>query len=78
MSDNLREEVSTLNKAVFGDRDDPRGSPGVVAEQTRLGMELARTNEILTELRNAVLWINRLLVTGFITALIAVVLKVQG
>lgn len=77
MSDNLREEVSTLNKAVFGDRDDPRGSPGVLAEQTRLGMELSRTNEILTELRNAVLWINRLLVTGFITALIALVLKVQ-
>lgn len=76
MSRNLPEAVSQLNKAVFGDRDDPKGSPGIIAEQQRMGMEQARTNEILMELRNAVLWINGLLVTGFVTALIALVIKV--
>jgi len=47
----------------------------VIAEQARMSQALTRTNEILTELRNAVLWINGLLITGFITAVLALVLK---
>jgi hypothetical protein len=76
MHDDIHKTVSALDRAVFGDRDDPKGTPGVIVEQSRLSVELCRTNEILTELRNAVLWINRLLVTGFITALSALVFKV--
>lgn len=78
MSDDLKQDVSLLNKAVFGDRDNPKDSPGVIAELARMSMVQERTNEILTELRNAVLWINRLLVTGFVTALLAVVFKTSG
>lgn len=78
MHDELAKDVSLLNKAVFGDRDDPKGSPGIIAEQTRMSMEQARTNEILIELRNSVLWINRLIVSGFITALVVMVFRQAG
>jgi hypothetical protein len=71
----LPERLDSLDKAVFGDRDNPKGQPGIIADQARLGAELTRTNEILTELRNSVLWINRLLVGGFVTALLAIVFK---
>ncbi len=78
MHDDINRDVDLLNKAVFGDRDDPKNSPGIISEQARMSMVQERTNEILTELRNAVLWINGLLVTGFITGLVAVVFKQMG
>ncbi len=78
MHDDLNRDVDLLNKAVFGDRDNPKNSPGIISEQARMSMEQARTNEILIELRNSVLWINRLIVSGFITALVAVVFKQMG
>lgn len=78
MQDDLHKDVNLIKKAVWGDRENIKGAPGIIAEQSRMSAELARTNEILTELRNAVLWINRLLVTGFITALIALVFKANG
>lgn len=76
MSDEIHHDVDLLNKAVFGDRENPKDAPGLIAEHESLRTALVRTNEILTELRNAVLWINGLLVTGFITALVTLVLKV--
>jgi hypothetical protein len=75
MHDDLHKDVDLLNKAVFGDRVDPKGQPGIISEQARMGMEQARTNEILLELRNSVRWINGLIVSGFVTALLAVVFK---
>lgn len=75
MSEELTKRVDRLDNAVFGDRDDPTEKPGLIVEQTHTAMALARTNEILTELRNAVLWIIRLLVGGFATALMALVYK---
>lgn len=74
--DNMNRRVGRLENQIFGDRDDPKGFPGVIAEQARMSMEQARTNEILLELRNSVRWINGLIITGFVTALIGVVLKV--
>jgi hypothetical protein len=71
MNDDLSRDVSNLKTAVYGDQSDPSGWPGIMAEQKRMGMEQARTNEILLELRNSVTWIIRLLVSGFVTALIA-------
>jgi hypothetical protein len=76
MQDELDKEVDLLNKAVFGDRENPKESPGVIAELARMSMVQERTNEILMELRNAVLWINGLLVTGVITGMIGLVFKV--
>lgn len=76
MSDELAKDVKDLKTAMWGDRSDPEGWPGVMAEQKRMGMEQARTNEILMELRNSVRWINGLIITGFVTALIGIVLKV--
>lgn len=75
MPDELPRDVARLNKAVFGDRDNLKDFPGVIAEQSRMSMVQERTNEILMELRNAVLWINGILVTGFITGLLTLLFK---
>jgi hypothetical protein len=75
MHDELHKTVTRLDNAVFGDRDDPKGSPGIISEQARMGMEQARTNEILLELRNSVRWINGLIITGFVTALVGIVFR---
>ena len=70
MPDELRKDVDLLNKAVFGDRENPKESPGIRAE-------LSRMNEILTELSTSVKWIVRLILGGFVTALISIVLKIH-
>lgn len=75
-AEDLNETVTALDKAVFGDRANPRDNPGLIADHAAMRSSLDRTNEILMELRNAVLWINGLLVTGFITGLVALVFKV--
>lgn len=59
-------------------RGDPKNlndSPGVIAEQRRMGQEQARTNEILTELRGDLRRINWMILAGFITALLSTVWK---
>lgn len=78
MHDDLQRDVIRLDRAVFGDRDNPKDFPGLIAEQARMGLEQARTNEILMELKKSVQWIGRLIVGGFVTALLGVVLKVGG
>lgn len=78
MSDDIREKVDAHQIAIFGDPRNMKASPGIINEQARMSQVQERTNEILSELRNAVLWINRIIVTGFITALIAIVLKGTG
>ena len=78
MIDEIHKDVGLLNKAVFGDRDNHKFSPGIIAEQTRMSMEQARTNEILLELRNSVMWINRLIISGIITGIIGIVIKILG
>lgn len=74
----LQNDVNRLNDAVFGSRDNPTEQPGLIAEHRSMRMVQERTNEILTELKNAVLWINGLIVLGFITALAGLVFKGIG
>lgn len=70
MPDDLSKDVKDLKVAVWGDRSDPSGWPGLLAEQARMGMEQKRTNEILMELKGSAAWIVGLLVSCFVTALI--------
>jgi hypothetical protein len=65
----LKEDVRLLSNAVFGSRENPKDSPGVLSQ-------LARTNEILTELSDSVRWITRLILGGFVTGLLVVLWKV--
>lgn len=57
--------IDELEKAVFGDREDMKKKPGIV-------FELARTNDLLTELNATVRRINWLIITSVITGLVAV------
>jgi hypothetical protein len=66
--DQLSKDVSVLNKAVFGDRENPKESPGILSE-------LAQMNKTLSELSGSVRWIVRLILSTVLMAVLAVVLK---
>lgn len=68
MSDELKERVDNLDKAVFGDRHNPKETPGVIAELTQM-------NLTLIDVRDAMRRINWILVTAFVTSLCVLVFK---
>ena len=68
MSEELRKDVERLNDAVFGDRDNMSEKPGIISE-------LRQMNVIMTEVSGSMRRINWILLTAFITALFAVVMK---
>ncbi len=78
MHDDVIKDVKDLKTAMWGDRSDPNGWPGVISELMRSGIEQKRTNEILTELRNAFIGILVLFGGGFISAICAFVFKTPG
>ncbi len=78
MSDDLKERVDAHHIAIFGDPRNMKTSPGILLEQARMSSVQERTNEILSELKGAVVWISRVIVTGFITGLVAIFFKVIG
>ena len=67
-SDELRGRVDNLDRAVFGDRQNPKETPGVISE-------LAQMNAILLDMRDSMRRINWTLITAFITALCLIVFK---
>ncbi len=66
--DEMKREVHQLKKAVFGDMDNPKETPGVIAE-------LSQMNATLIELRDSMRKVNTTIVLGFLTALMAIVFK---
>lgn len=66
--DELKHEVRQLQKAVFGDMENPKENPGVIAE-------LAQMNVALGEIRDAMRKVNNTVIIGFLTALMAIVFK---
>ncbi len=66
--DEMRFEVRQLKKAVFGDMENPKDTPGVIAE-------LSQMNSSLTEIRDSIRKINMTVILGFVTALMAIVFK---
>ncbi len=75
MSDGLRDRVDLHHRALFGDPDNIKEQPGVIADIVTMSVEQERTNEILTEVRNGILCIVALVMTGFVTALLTIVYK---
>lgn len=71
MSDELKDEVRRLKKAVFGDMENPKMTPGIISE-------LAQMNSTLIELRDSMRRINWTILTAFITALCILVFKGGG
>lgn len=72
MSDELKEKVHQLDKAVFGDRENPSEMPGLIADRDRMSFEQRRTNEILTELKESVQWLSRAVIGAIITGIVGV------
>jgi hypothetical protein len=68
MSEELRKDVERLNDAVFGDRDNMRENPGIISE-------LRQMNATMTEVSGSMKRINWIVLTAFITALVALVIK---
>lgn len=68
MHDEINERIDTLNKAVFGDRENPKATPGIISE-------LAQMNVTLLELRDAMRRLNWMIILAFVSALCAVVFK---
>ena len=64
--DNLEVSLDNIDRAVFGDRENPKGQPGIISE-------LSHMNSILLELRDSMRRINWILISAFITALCALV-----
>lgn len=71
MSDELKKDVERLNDAVFGDRDNMTEKPGIISE-------LRQMNATMTEVSGSMKRINWIVLTAFITALVAVVIKGAG
>jgi len=69
--DEIKHEVRQLKKAVFGDMDNPKDTPGVIAE-------LAQMNTTLIELRDSMRKVNMTILLGFLTALMTIVFKGLG
>ncbi len=68
MPDDILKTVDRLDKAVFGDRDNPKDSPGILSE-------LAQMNKTLTELSNSARWIVRIVLSAVAVALLALVVR---
>jgi len=68
MSDEIKDDVRKLKKAVFGDTENPKETPGIISE-------LSQMNTTMIELRDSMRRINWTIILGFITALMAMVFK---
>lgn len=68
MSDEIKDDVRRLKNTVFGNPDNLKEVPGIVSE-------LAQMTTVLTEMRDSLRRINMVLVSGFLTALMAMVFK---
>lgn len=75
MSDPLKETVNLHHKVLFGDPDDIKEKPGLIADHAIMSIKQERTNEILMEVRNALLWGVGIILAGFLTAVLALVYR---
>ena len=73
--ENLEDRVDMHHRAIFGNPDDMKDAPGIIADISRISFQQGRTNEILGEVRDSLGRINWLLVAGFLTAIMAVIFK---
>lgn len=75
MSEELTKRVNLHDRVLFGDPENISEKPGVIAEQRRMSQEQKRTNEILMEVRNSLIWIVGIVLSGVLTAVLALVYK---
>lgn len=71
MSEDIKERVHLHDKLLLGDPENP-AMPGLIADRDRMSFEQKRTNEILTELKESVQWLSRVVVGAVITGIVGV------
>ena len=75
MSDELKDDVNALKKAVFGDIENPKETPGVVHELTAMNSTITQIGATLTDIKQTLARINWIILAAFISALVALVFK---
>lgn len=72
--DELRREVNTIKKAVFGDTENPKDMPGIVNEIASLERRLEVTNDILKQIQGTISKLMWAVITAVVAALLKLVL----
>ena len=75
MTDETKEIVKLHHRVLFGDPENIKEQPGLLADHAIMSIKQERTNEILMEVRNALLWVVGIIMTGFVTAVLALVYR---
>lgn len=71
----IKSQLRTLNAAVFGDRDNPKGQPGILYDLSQLDHAVRDANETLRGLRADIrrgVWV---ILSPVLIAIVALVLK---
>lgn len=75
MNDDDVVRIDRLDNAVFGNRDNPKGQPGIVNEIVRLSDRQKETNEILKEVQGDLRRVVWIVLGAVLTGLLAMVVR---
>lgn len=77
MSDEITGKVNLHHKLLLGDPENLKEQPGLIVEHAKTADILVQTNKTLAEIRNVGIWVFGIILTGFLTAVMALVFKGQ-
>ncbi len=75
MSDEITGMVRLHDKLLRGDPENFKEQPGLIVEHARTADALQQTNKTLMEIRNVAIWVFGIILTGFLTAVMALVYR---
>ena len=75
MTEDLKETVKLHDRLLRGDPANLKDQPGLIMEHARTADILVQTNKTLAEIRNVGIWVFGIILTGFLTAVMALVYK---
>jgi len=73
MSEDLTRRVDLHHKLLLGDPENLKEQPGLIVEHARTADALLMANKTLGEIRTVVIWVFGIILTGFLTAVMALV-----
>lgn len=72
--DELKREVNSIKRAVFGDPENPKDMPGIINEIPSLERRLEVTNDILKQIQGTISKLMWTVITAVLAALLKLVL----
>lgn len=79
MSEDVTQRVDLHHRLLLGDPENLKVQPGIIVEHARTAEEfrtaLRDANKTLSEIRNVGIWVFGIILTGFLTAVMALVYK---